>query len=158
MLGRIKLFCVREGMKEEEVVREKPETKNDQPRDFPGGLGAKTPYFQLRGPGFHPWSGNWSHMLHLRVHNLHLQGAQPNKEWPAHTDPVRRTRERKPLDRRLMAVVCFPLCGMKPLRSPQNIHYCGPSHCTRILSEGKKRFWTCFRVDVEENTGWKPII
>ena len=55
MLGRIKLFYVKERMKEEEDVREKPETKNDQPRDFPGGPVAKTPYFQLRGPGFHHW-------------------------------------------------------------------------------------------------------
>ena len=27
-------------------------------RDFPGGLGAKTPCFQCRGPRFDPWSGN----------------------------------------------------------------------------------------------------
>lgn len=53
----MKRFYVREGMQEEEV-REKPETKNDQPRDFPGGLGAKTLYCPLRGSEFHPWSGN----------------------------------------------------------------------------------------------------
>ena len=28
-------------------------------RDFPNGLGAKTPYSQCKGPGFYPWSGNW---------------------------------------------------------------------------------------------------
>ena len=27
-------------------------------RDFPGGLTAKSPHSQCRGPGFHPWSGN----------------------------------------------------------------------------------------------------
>ena len=26
--------------------------------DFPGGLVAKTPHSQWRGPGFNPWSGN----------------------------------------------------------------------------------------------------
>lgn len=27
--------------------------------DFPGGLMTRTPHPQGRGPGFHPWSGNW---------------------------------------------------------------------------------------------------
>ena len=27
-------------------------------REFPGGVVVKTPYFQFRGPGFDPWSGN----------------------------------------------------------------------------------------------------
>ena len=27
-------------------------------RDFPGGLAAKTPRSQRRGPGFDPWWGN----------------------------------------------------------------------------------------------------
>ena len=42
------------GSQTEELVCEKNE------RDSPGGPVAKTPCSQSRGPGFNPWSGNWT--------------------------------------------------------------------------------------------------
>ena len=33
--------------------------------DFPGGLVVKTPHFQCRGNGFHPWWKNQDHTCHM---------------------------------------------------------------------------------------------
>ena len=37
-------------------------------KDFPGGLVAKTPCSQCKGPGFDPWFGTRSHLPQLRVY------------------------------------------------------------------------------------------
>ena len=44
-------------------------------RDFPGGLMAKTLPSHCRGPGFHPWSGNW--ILHATTESLHAATKDP---------------------------------------------------------------------------------
>ena len=50
--------CVSERVVEEKCYYLNMVLKNDLTGDFPGGPVAKTPHYQCRGPGFHPWSGN----------------------------------------------------------------------------------------------------
>ena len=42
------------------------------------GLGLRTPKRTVQAPGFDPWRGTGSHMLHLRVHMPQLKTTQPN--------------------------------------------------------------------------------
>ena len=49
--------------------------KREEGRDFPGGLVAKTPYSQCRGPGFNLWSGN--SIPHATINSSHTATKDP---------------------------------------------------------------------------------
>ena len=54
----------------------KEERVLDWGRAFPGGPLVTTQHSQCRGPGFHPWSGNWDPSCHLALKKLKTEGVQ----------------------------------------------------------------------------------